>query len=110
MSTTPQTTPAAIPATQTLAQPIDRYIVGSSRAKMPSSCMGGGHYYRIAVIEMRPGATRGPAMISDRAVGVAQIIETWERLYRGTTGACAYARAWAEAEAMAARLNAAIAS
>lgn len=82
------------------------FIILTKRAAMPSSCFGGSSYYRVAVIELEPGFEGPPAMISERAKGVKQVVATWERLYRGTTERCAYAVAYAEAEKLCAKLNA----
>jgi hypothetical protein len=78
------------------------YIVMTACAKMPSNCWG--RYGRVAVIEVERGAR--PAMISQRARGVVKIIRTWERCFDGLTDRCAFARATAEAKALAAELNA----
>lgn len=82
-----------------------QYIVMSASASMPSSCRG--TYARVAVLEVEPGAT--PKMISTRARGVLRVVETWERLhcgkYAGRGGRCAFSRALAAAEEMAAELN-----
>lgn len=79
----------------------DRFIVKTSSAKMPSSCKG--HYKRIAVIELTPGAPE-PKMISERAKGVVRIVQTWEKLNVGGPDS-AFQRALVEAEAMAGKLN-----
>jgi hypothetical protein len=73
------------------------YMIRTSQAKMPSSMQyGGNDYYRIGLIEYDP--TIGyPRQISDRARCV-QSVRTWERLYRGPSNRCAYARALADAE------------
>jgi hypothetical protein len=67
---------------------------------MPSSCKG--TYKRIAVLLIDPAKcpAGGPLMISERARGVIEIIETWENLNCGTTDRCAYAVAMREAEAL----------
>jgi hypothetical protein len=83
------------------------FIVQTAAACMPNSCWG--RYGRVAVLELEPGATSA-AMISERARGVRRVVETWERLNIGTTDRCAFARALTEAEAMAAKLNAEVAS
>ncbi len=79
-------------------------IIMTRRAKMPMSCMGGGDYYRIAVVEIDRSQLRDgdvePRMISQRARGVVRIVETWERMYRGSTERCAFAQAMLEAEAL----------
>ena len=84
-----------------------KHIVMTSTAKMPNSCWG--KYLRHAVVELEPGFEGTPAMISERARGVARIVETWERCHEGKNypaGRCEASRARAEAEAMAADLNA----
>ena len=81
---------------------MSRYIVMTASAKMPSSCWG--KYGRVAVVEVEVSAPR-PKMISRRARGVVRIVETWERCFIGTTDRCAFYRAVAEAEELAARLN-----
>jgi len=87
---------------------IPRYVVMDASAHMPRSCWG--RYRRVAVVEVDPDAlpegALAPAMISERARGCVRVVETWERLNVGKTGRCAYARALAEAEALAAELNA----
>jgi hypothetical protein len=77
------------------------FIVKTATAQMPSSCWG--RYGRVAVLEIEIGTA--PAMISARARGVVRIVRTWERLNMGNTDRCAYSRALAEAEALAAKLN-----
>jgi hypothetical protein len=47
---------------------MDRYIIMTASAKMPSSCKG--TYRRVAVVELEPGFTGVPKMISARARGV----------------------------------------
>jgi len=78
-----------------------KFIVMTSAAKMPQSCWG--QYRRIGVLEIEAGSS--PTMISERARGVVRVVETWEKLNVGKTARCAYQRALAEAEAMAAELN-----
>jgi predicted secreted protein len=82
---------------------MSHYIVQTSAARMPGSCWG--QYRRVAVLEVEDGLTRA-AMISSRARGVRSVVQTWERCHVGTTSRGAYQRALAEAEALAARLNA----
>lgn len=77
------------------------YVVKTAAAAMPSSCWG--TYRRVAVLEIEAGTT--PAMISTHARGVVRVVQTWEKRHVGRTSRCAYERALAEAEAMAARLN-----
>lgn len=79
------------------------FIVQTAAANMPTSCWG--TYRRVAVLEVdRP--LKEVSMISERAKGCVRVVETWERLNVGTTDRCAYAKALAAAEALAAELNA----
>jgi len=92
--------------TLTSSSPL-RAIVMSAAANMPNSCWG--VYRRVAVVlvdlsKLPEGAGR-PRMISTHARGVVDVVETWERLNVGKTDRCAYARALAEAEALAAKIN-----
>ncbi len=82
-----------------------RFIVMTAAACMPAKCWG--TYRRVAVVELDSSLPDGerPRMISARARGVARVVETWERRNVGTTDRCAYARALAEAEALAAELE-----
>lgn len=68
---------------------------------MPNSCWG--RYRRVAVLEVETGTV--PAMISGRARGVVRVVQTWEKRHVGTTDRCAYERAVAEAQELAAELN-----
>jgi hypothetical protein len=70
---------------------------------MPNSCWG--TYRRVALLEVEDGVDR-VAMISWRARGVICIVRTWEKLNVGITERCAFNRALAEANKMAAKLNA----
>ena len=63
-----------------------------------------GNYRRVAVVET--DGTTTPKMISERAKGVVKIVKLWDRVNYGGPKS-AYAVALAEAEAMAAELNAA---
>ncbi len=78
------------------------HIVMTASAHMPSSCKG--TYRRVAVVEVADPANP-PKMISERAKGVVKIVRIWERLNVGKTTKCAYAVAFAEANALAAELN-----
>lgn len=69
---------------------------------MPGSCWG--RYARIGVLEVNADVER-VAMISERCRAVRNVVATWERLNVGTTERCAYRRALAEAEHLAAKLN-----
>ena len=82
---------------------MNRYIVMTAAARMPASCKG--RYARVAVVELEPGFTGSPKMISERARGVRRIVETWEKCHVGKTERCAYERALAEAFALAEDLN-----
>jgi hypothetical protein len=77
------------------------YIVLDRSAHMPNSCKG--RYRRVGVVKTDG---RMPKMLSYRARGVIEVIETWERLNATTNGPrTAYARALREAKSMAAGLN-----
>lgn len=82
---------------------MSRFIVMSRSAHMPANCWG--EYRRVAVVETDLPAPFEPTMISPRASRVIRIVDTWERLNVGTTERCAYRKALAEAEALAAKLN-----
>lgn len=69
------------------------------------NCGGWGSYVKIAVVEVESGRLSEPTMISDRARGVIEVVEVWERVYKGKTDRCAAARARREAEALAEQLN-----
>ena len=79
------------------------FIVQDAAAFMPSSCWG--VYRRVAVLEVDAPSKR-VAMISTRARGCHRVVKTWERLNVGKTDRCAFNRAYAEAEKLAAELNA----
>lgn len=87
----------------TITSTAPRFIVVEKAARMPSSCWG--RYVRIGVVEVEPGFEGEPKMLSDRALGVKRIVETWERRHVGKTERCAAAVARQEAEALADRLN-----
>ena len=80
-----------------------RFIVMSRSAHMPPGCWG--EYRRVAVVETTLPAPFEPRMISERSTGVVRIVDTWEKLNVGTSDRCAYAKALAEAEALADKLN-----
>lgn len=80
------------------------FIVKTAAAAMPNSCWG--TYRRVAVLEVEAGVT-DVAMISQRARGVVRVVATWEKCNVGHTSRCAYRLALAEAQQMAADLNAA---
>ena len=77
---------------------VPRYVIIVSQAKMPSSCDGSGSYYRIGLLET--DGTQQPKRIDERSRGCVRIVATWERLFRGKTDRCAFARAMKEAESM----------
>ena len=82
-----------------------RFYVLDKAAKMPSSCKWGG-YRKVAVVEAAvPGEC--PVTIDARRADVARVVCVWDRLSGGRSDGTrtAYARALAEAEKMAARLN-----
>jgi hypothetical protein len=79
------------------------YIVMTSSAKMPSSVK---HPYRnVAIVEVDDPAIY-PAMISEHARNVRRIVRHFGPRATGKTERCAYRVALAEAETMAAKLNA----
>lgn len=82
-------------------------IVMTRSAKCPSSWTWSHPRRRVAVVlvdrDIIP--TGEPSMISDRSRGVHGIVETWERLYVGSSERSQYAVALREACDMAARLN-----
>lgn len=79
------------------------FIVQTAAAQMPNSCWG--VYKRVAVLEVEAGLER-VSSISERARGCVRVVETWEKLNVGKTSRCAYSRALAAAQALAAELNA----
>jgi len=80
---------------------IPRFIVMTAAAAMPNSCRG--VYCRVAVVETNQW--QRPAFIGERARGCVRVVATWEKLNVGKTSACAYGRAMAKAEVLAAELN-----
>lgn len=81
------------------------YVVMSASAKMPTSVKA--RYMRCAVVELQPGFEGYPKMISERARGVARIVQTWERQHVGSSGSegTAFARAHKAAQYMCDQLN-----
>lgn len=78
-----------------------RYQVLTACAAMPNSCRG--HYRRVALVEcdtdvLSAAGLLRPAIITDRAVGVVEIVQTWERRFAGSTEGCGYMRALRAAE------------
>jgi len=81
------------------------WIVMTSSAAMPQSCMG--RYGNVALVKLTSGyAATGtlPKMISDRARGVERL-EHLGHHHMGKTARCAFARTLAYAEKEAARRN-----
>lgn len=74
---------------------------------MPATCRSS--YRRVAVmkvdLDQLPAGRDEPTMISERARGVIEIVQLWEKLYNGKTERCSFARALREAEELADRLN-----
>lgn len=83
---------------------MSRYIVMTASAQMPSSVRSA--YRRVAVVETNLPEGEEPKMISTHARGVVRIVETWERCNVGRNVRSAYARAYAEAEALVEKLEA----
>ena len=79
------------------------FRIQTAAACMPGSCWG--RYGKIAVIEVEAGYEQSIRMISDRARGVVRVVRIWDRLHKGTTQRCAYARAMVEAKAMVSEMS-----
>lgn len=60
---------------------LPRFIIMTAAACMPGTCWG--EYGRIAVVELEPGTTEAPKMISTRARGVRRIVSLEDRLHVG---------------------------
>lgn len=73
------------------------YIIMDKQAYMPASAKSSS-YRKVAVVEVEDDFDGEPAMISNRARGVIRIVDIWDRVYKGKTSKCAYARALHEAE------------
>lgn len=84
-------------------------IVMTASAKMPSSCWGRYGKVGLVIVDRDELPVGEPAMISERAIGVVEIIEVWDRLNMGTTDRCAFAKAKIAAGRRAEMINAAIA-
>jgi hypothetical protein len=82
-----------------------RFVVLTAAAAMPNSCWG--TYRRVGVLEVEADVDERRLSIDARRRGVVRVHATWEKLHVGTTARCAYQRALAEAEALAASLTAA---
>lgn len=83
-----------------------RYVVMTAAAHVAGQARTYGTYRRVAVVEVTAGFAGRPAMISERAKGVARIVQDYGACNVGTTERCEYARRLADAEALAARLSA----
>lgn len=83
---------------------LQRYIVMTSTAKMPTNCWG--DYRHVAVVELEPGFTKRPSMISERARGVARIVIHYGPQNVGTTARCAYQKTLKRAQEYTDELNA----
>lgn len=82
-----------------------KFIVMESAAKMPSSCINGRSYRRIAVVKVDLDAPP-PKQINSSHKSILEIVEIWDKRYSGKTEKCAAAIARKEAEALAKQLNA----
>ena len=80
---------------------VPRFVVMTSRAGERG---GHGNYRNVRVVETDGEAL--PKMVSPRARHLVRIVRDLGAHYEGVTDACAYRRTLAEAEALAARLNA----
>ena len=79
-----------------ISNTLPKYIIMTASAAMPASCRG--KYGKIALVELEPGRTEPPKMISERARGIVRIVRCWDKLNMGKTNRCAYAVAMKEAE------------
>ena len=83
------------------------YIVMDASTCPSLKCWG--VYRRVAVVLVDwaklPADRELPTMISEHARGVVEVVRTWENCNVGTTKACAFELALAEARKLAARLN-----
>lgn len=80
------------------------FIVMDKSAHVPAAARKWGRYRHVAVCEVQAGAQ--PAMISERAKGVVSIAWRSGAVRVGKTERSAFARALAEARAVAGSLNA----
>ena len=71
-----------------------KFLIMSSKAKMPMSCWGGNNYHNLTLVELDPDWPTDvrPAMISTRARGVKRIVEFYPKLFRGKTERSEYFR------------------
>lgn len=82
------------------------FIVMTASAKVAGKARQFGRYAHVAVVEVEaPGVV--PAMISDRAKGVVRIVTDSGACSVGKTAKSAFAVAKANADALAAKMNAA---
>ncbi len=77
------------------------FIIQTASANMPSSCNG--RYSRIGLLEVDVDRNH-VSMIAERARGVHQVVETWEKLSCGGPQS-AFAQAYLEALEIRDRLN-----
>lgn len=82
---------------------MDRYIVMTAAACMPSSCKYG-PYRKVAVVERNLDLPL-PVQIHPRHKTIKRIVRKWDRLHHGKTERCAYWQAYNEAEELCKRLN-----
>jgi hypothetical protein len=82
-----------------------KFIVQSASASMPASVKA--PYRRVAVLEVNDNLEGPASMISARSRDVVTVVETWERCHAGWDNGprTAFARAEADAERLAAKLN-----
>lgn len=83
-----------------------KFIVMTSKAKMPVACVGGFAYRNVAVVET--DGQHMPKQIHPRHRAVKSIRFFQGRLFCGKTSRSAYGRALEEAAALAAELNASV--
>ena len=81
---------------------MNKYVVMTSSAHMPSSCWG--VYRNVAVVEVAEGCLY-PAMISERARGVVRIVRHYGPQNVGKSERCAFQRTMREPNALANQLN-----
>ena len=80
---------------------MDKYIVMTAEAKMPSKCRG--KYGRIAIVET--DGINLPKQINPTHKSVIRIVRSWERLNIGKTDKCAFKKALIEANDICKELN-----
>jgi hypothetical protein len=84
-----------------------RYIVMTAAAKVSGKARQYGRYMHAAVVETDLPENEIPKTISDRAKGVVRVVWDSGACSVGKTAISAFARAQAEASALASKLNAA---